>query len=203
MAHTLTVKGAATRQRIIEGAAAEIRERGVLATTLDDVRARTGTSKSQLFHYFPDGKEELLLAVARYEADQVLADQEPQLSTLTSWDAWTAWREKVLAHYRKQGQSCPLNMLMTQLGRSTPGARAVVLELLRQWQGELAAGISHMQRLGEIGAHLDPDRTAAALVAAVQGGAGVMMSTGVTTHLEAALDLGLRFLRDSANRGRS
>ena len=72
----LTAKGAATRQRIIEGAATEIRERGVAVTTLDDVRARTGTSKSQLFRYFPDGKDELLLAVARFEADEVLAVQQ-------------------------------------------------------------------------------------------------------------------------------
>jgi AcrR family transcriptional regulator len=54
MPGTLTAKGLATRQRIIDGAAAEIREHGIAATTLDDVRARTGTSKSQLFHYFPD-----------------------------------------------------------------------------------------------------------------------------------------------------
>lgn len=60
---TLTRKGAATRQRIIEGAAAEIRDRGVALTTLDDIRARTKTSKSQLFHYFPDGKEQLLLSL--------------------------------------------------------------------------------------------------------------------------------------------
>jgi AcrR family transcriptional regulator len=46
-----------TRQRIIEGAAGEIRTRGVALTRLDDVMARTRTSKSQLFHYFPDGKE--------------------------------------------------------------------------------------------------------------------------------------------------
>jgi AcrR family transcriptional regulator len=47
---TLTRKGAATRQRIVEGAAAEIREQGVLRTTLDDIMARTRTSRSQLFH---------------------------------------------------------------------------------------------------------------------------------------------------------
>jgi len=100
----LTPKGAATRQRIIEGAAAEIRERGVAVTTLDDVRARTGTSKSQLFHYFPDGKEELLLAVARFEADQVLAVQQPQLGNLTSWAAWQRWRDTVVSHYDSRGQ---------------------------------------------------------------------------------------------------
>ncbi|MCL2733162.1 MAG: TetR/AcrR family transcriptional regulator, partial [Actinomycetia bacterium] len=46
----LTAKGKATRQRIVEGAAAVVRERGVGAATLEDVMARTRTSKSQLFH---------------------------------------------------------------------------------------------------------------------------------------------------------
>ena len=75
----LTAKGHATRQRIIEGAAAEIRDRGVAVATLDDIRARTQTSKSQLFHYSPDGKEQLLLAVAEHEAQMVLDDQQPHL----------------------------------------------------------------------------------------------------------------------------
>ena len=65
-----------------------IRERGAVATTLEDVMARTATSKSQLFHYFPDGKEQLLLAVAEQEAALVLSDQQPYLSQLTSWTAW-------------------------------------------------------------------------------------------------------------------
>ncbi len=33
-------------------------------TSLDDVRGATRTSKSQLFHYFPDGKHELVRAIA-------------------------------------------------------------------------------------------------------------------------------------------
>jgi hypothetical protein len=80
----LTAKGQATRQRIIECATAEIRDRGVAVATLDDIRARTQTSKSQLFHYFPDGKEQLLLAVAEYESKTVLDDQQPYVDALTS-----------------------------------------------------------------------------------------------------------------------
>src|ERR1700722_16391634 len=137
MTAKLTPKGAATRDRIIQGASAEIRENGV-TSTLDDIRVRTGTSKSQLFHYFPDGREQLLLAVARYEADRVLADQQPQLGDLTSWASWRAWREAVVARYREQGQQCPLSALTTQLGRATPGAQAVVSELMGQWQAEIA-----------------------------------------------------------------
>jgi hypothetical protein len=72
------------------------------------------TSKSQLFHYFPDGREQLLAAVARHEADRVLADQQPYLSGLTSWRAWTAWRNAVVERYRAQGRHCPLSMLVFQ-----------------------------------------------------------------------------------------
>jgi AcrR family transcriptional regulator len=195
MAVKLTPKGAATRDRIIQGASAEIRENGVTAT-LDDIRVRTGTSKSQLFHYFPDGREQLLLAVARYEADRVLADQQPQLGDLTSWASWRAWRDAVVARYREQGQQCPLSALTTQLGRATPGAQAVVSELIGQWQAEIAAGVRHMQAAGEIAPDLDAERTA--IVAGIQGGVVMLMSTGDTTPLEAALDLAIAYLQASS-----
>lgn len=194
MSPKLTPKGAATRDRIIAGAATEIRENGMTAT-LDDIRSRTGTSKSQLFHYFPDGREQLLLAVAGYEADRVLTDQQPQLSDLTSWPSWLAWRDVVIARYREQGQQCPLNALITQLGRATPGAQAVVTQLMGQWRAEIAAGVRNMQAAGEVSADLDAGRTAAAIVAAIQGGVVMMMSTGDTTPLEAALDLVIGYLQ--------
>ncbi|MDV9171414.1 TetR/AcrR family transcriptional regulator [Streptomyces sp. W16] len=195
MAPRLTPKGAATRQRIIEGAAAEIRARGVTETTLDDIRARTATSKSQLFHYFPGGKEELLLAVAQHEADRVLSDQQPHLSALTSWQAWHDWRDTVVDRYRRQGQQCPLNALMSQLTPATPGAQAVTRQLVASWQSKLAVGIRSMQDQREIPAGLDADRAAAALLAGIQGGVLIMMSTGSVTHLEAALDLGIHQLQ--------
>ncbi|GAA2216131.1 TetR/AcrR family transcriptional regulator [Nonomuraea monospora] len=194
---TLTRKGAATRQRILEGAAELIREYGVAATTLDDVLSVTATSKSQLFHYFPGGREELLLAVARYEADRVLADQRPQLDELTSWPAWQAWRDKVVGRYRRQGRLCPLNAVTSHLGERTPGAQAVVSELMARWQSEIAAGVRHMQGTGEIDPGLDPERAAAAILAGIQGGVLIQMSTGQTTHLESALDLGIAYLRST------
>ena len=197
---TFTRKGSATRQRIVEGAAAEIRERGVTVVRLDDVLARTGTSKSQLFHYFPDGKEELLLAVAKFEADRVLSDQQPMLGELTSWPAWQAWRDRIVARYLAQGQHCPLNVLISQLGRRTAGAQAVVNELMQQWQSEITTGIRHMQSTGEVAAGLDADRAASALLAGIQGGVVMMLTTGRITHLEAALDVAIDNLRATARR---
>ncbi|MFF7333944.1 TetR/AcrR family transcriptional regulator [Streptomyces sp. NPDC090306] len=191
----LTAKGAATRRRIVEGAAAEIRERGAVAATLDDIRARTATSKSQIFHYFPGGKDELLLAVAEHEADRVLTDQEPHLGRLDSWQSWQDWRDAVVRRYEQQGVNCPLGMLITEVGRSTPAAREVTGRLLEQWEAALRAGVRSMQAGGLVAPGLDADRTAAALLAGVQGGVSILMSTGRITHLEAALDTGLAALR--------
>ena len=191
----LTAKGEATRRRIIEGAAAVIRGRGVAATTLDDIRAHTQTSKSQLFHYFPDGKDQLLLAVAEREAQMVLEDQQPYLGELTSWAAWQRWRDAVVERYRRQGQSCPLSMLMSEIGRSTPGAQAVTATLMQRWHDEITAGVRSMQDQGKVPAGIDADRTAAALLAGIQGGVGILLATGDLGYLEAALDLGIGHLR--------
>lgn len=194
----LTRKGAATRQRIVEGAASEMRRLGIFSLTLDDVMRCTSTSKSQLFHYFPGGKDELLLAVARHEASGVISDQQPELASLNSWSAWRSWRDKVVERYREQGPNCPLNVVMGQLGPTTEGARAVVRELYARWEGELATGIRAMQSQGEIDAALDAGRGARALLAGIQGGVLIHLATGSLEHLEAALDQGIEFLRRSA-----
>jgi AcrR family transcriptional regulator len=195
MQGALTPKGQATRARIVEGAAEVIRELGVGIAILDDIRARTGASKSQLFHYFPGGKDALLLAVARYEAGRVLEDQQPHLGRLDSWDAWYRWRDTVVERYELQGDFCPLGALYQHVGRSTPGARAIVTELMREWQESLAAGIRTMQRNGNLPLSLDVDQAAAALLAGIQGGVSIMLSTGQSAHLRAALDWGIARLR--------
>lgn len=191
----LTAKGQATRARIIDGAAAEIRERGVALTTIEDVMARTRTSKSQIFHYFPHGKEQLLLAVATLESQRVLDDQQPHLSALTSWAAWQRWRDVVVDRYRQQGQNCPIAVLMSEIGRTSTGAQAVTTELIDSWRGAIAAGIVAMQQQDKIAHTVDSQRAAAALLAGIQGGVGVMLATGDLTYLEAALDEGIHALR--------
>ena len=195
MAATLTRKGLATRQRIVAGAAELFRASGVAGTSLDDVCEATSTSKSQLFHYFPDGRTQLLAAVAQHEADRVLEDQQPALDQLTSWAAWQAWRDRVVERYRAQGQSCPLAVLTSQLGPGSPEHQEVVVGLFRRWQQKIADGIRGMQASGQIAASVDADRRAAALLAGLQGGVLIMLATGEIAHLEVALDEGIGALR--------
>lgn len=194
---TLTAKGRATRQRIIEGAAVYLRGDDPGDVTLDDIRAITGTSKGQIFHYFPGGKEELLLEVVRHESERVLDDQQPHLGALTSWAAWERWREAVIARYRAQGRNCPLASLLAQAGGGTPGSAEVITSLLARWQEYLRRGVAEMQAAGLVRAGLDADRVAASFIAGIQGGVTVLRSTGSARHLEAAMDTLIDYLRGS------
>jgi hypothetical protein len=83
----------------------------------------------------------------------------------------------------------------TELGRSTPAARAVTGQLIAQWQDAVRNGITRMQAGGQIAADIDASRTAAAIIAAIQGGVTILMATGSTDYLEAALDTSLAYLR--------
>ena len=191
---SLTTKGRNTRQRIIEGAALHLRSDDPGDVTLDSIRAVTGTSKSQIFHYFPGGKEDLLLAVAQHESDQVLLDQQPHLGTLTSWAAWERWRDAVVMRYRLQGRNCPMGALLAQL-TTTPGAAEVVASLLTQWQREIACGVEAMQTAGKVRRSVDPVRASAAFLTAIQGGVQILRTTGSVVALEQSFDVLLDYLR--------
>jgi AcrR family transcriptional regulator len=196
----LTAKGSATRSRIVAGAATLIRDRGVTEVGLDDIRTATATSKSQLFHYFPDGKTELLHAVAIHEADAVIADQQPQLDELTSWKAWWAWRDVVVDKYARQGDRCPLAALTGQLGPADPATRTIIADLLNTWRELLAAGVRAVRPETAKRGGAEADRIADSILAAVQGGVVMLQATGELRHLEHALDTALEPLRDANER---
>ncbi|WP_052423835.1 TetR/AcrR family transcriptional regulator [Nonomuraea candida] len=189
-----TRKGEATRARIVAGAAEALLSLGIAEATLDDLRAPSGASKSQIFHYFPGGRDELLTAVARFEAARAVSALQLKMPPLTTWAAWAAWRHQVLGEYDRAGVACPLRVLVNDLAPATPGARLLVAEVLRRWHDHLVRGITEMRAKGEIRDTLDPDEAAAAIIAAVHGGAAISVVFPAGGYLAAALDTALAAL---------
>jgi AcrR family transcriptional regulator len=199
----LTAKGAATRERIVETAADLILERGVGGTSLDDIRAGTSTSKSQLFHYFPGGKSELVGAIASFQGARVLDAQRPYLDTLDSFEAWQGWREAVLAHYGSQAHwGCPIGALASELIGSDPARAAELAASLDRWRGHLQDGVARMRANGLLRADSDAEAIALAIFAALQGGLLLTQTMRSLRPLEAALDGALEILRSVAAEAR-
>src|SRR3954452_10596898 len=115
MAEPQTTKGRATRERVIDTAAALVFERGVAGTSLDDVRARAHVSKGQLYHYFAD-KDDLVHAVVERTIEQVLAAQ-PELADLSSWRATGGCLDALVALQRRRRGfvACPIGALASEL----------------------------------------------------------------------------------------
>src|SRR3981081_523524 len=142
----LTPRGEATRARIVEAAADLFLARGVGGTSLDDIRAGTATSKSQLFHYFPGGKSDLVGAIATFQSARVLEAQRPFLDALDTWEAWQGWRDAVVAHYGSQAHwGCPIGALTSELINADPSHAPVVTVQMDLWRGYLQAGLIRMR----------------------------------------------------------
>ena len=185
----LTERGRRTRQRIVEATGQQILAAGIGGTTLDQVRAQTLTSKSQLFHYFPDGKAELVRAVAAWEGEQLLAAQEPFVHDLSTWACWESWRTALVTYYLHRGRwACPIGSLATQLAMTDERTAAEIAAGMTAWRELLAAGVARMQAGGQIEAGADPQRLAAAILAAIQGGLVLSQPERSGWPLEAALD---------------
>ena len=188
----ITERGRLTRQRIIEATGEQILASGIGGTTLDTVRAATLTSKSQLFHYFPGGKVELVREVADWEGRQLLEAQEPEIHDLGSWESWERWRALLVEYYIGRGRwACPIGSLATQAAMTDPGLASTIAESMRAWRGALAKGVQRMQSTGTVDKSADSERIAIVILAAIQGGLLLSQPEGSAWPLEAALDTAL------------
>ncbi|WP_103382496.1 TetR/AcrR family transcriptional regulator [Pseudonocardia dioxanivorans] len=196
MQRVLTAKGAETRRRILEGAAELLRTNGTAGVSLERICTSTGASKSQLFHYFPDGRSELFAAIARFEADRVIADQQPYIEDLSTPESWRAWRAAVIARYSELGRYCPVTALVVEISRTGPEAEGIVVDMQTRWHALMTQAVARLWSSGGGGdvatsgggGDVAPEAAASVVLAAVQGGASMYQSTGEFVHLERALD---------------
>ena len=188
----LTKRGAATRARIVEGAAELMYERGVAGTSLDDIMAATGTSKSQLYHYFA-GKEALVLDVIRSQLATILAGQEVPLRELRSWDGFLRWCDHMVETTRATSGvgGCRLGSLASELADRSETARQVLAGCFAEWESHLSDGFAMMREDGELSADADPEALATAVMAALQGGLLLSQTVRAAHPVELAMSMAL------------
>jgi len=192
MTPRLTKRGAATRARIVEGAAELMYERGVAGTSLDEIMAATGTSKSQLYHYF-DGKDALVLDVIRSQLAQIIAGQEVPLRELRSWAGLVQWCDHVVAMTQATNGvgGCRLGSLASELADRSEPARLVLAGCFAEWESHLSDGFAVMRNKGELGDDADPEALASAVMAALQGGLLLSQTVRGAHPLELAMSMAL------------
>jgi len=201
-----TAQGRRTRAAIIDAAAAMVYERGVAASTLDDILAASGTGKSQLYHYFTD-KSDLVVAVIARQIELILQAQ-PLIAHTNTIQGIQEWADGIVALHSSPGGpfSCPLGAMAAEL-KNDPAYRPALSEAFSRWQRPLSEGLSRMQDRGDLSLSDDPQRLAAALIAGLQGGMLMAKVAGDVSILRDVMqgvidDIGRRVERAGSSRKR-
>jgi TetR/AcrR family transcriptional regulator, transcriptional repressor for nem operon len=183
----LTLKGQRTRARIVAAAARLIHQRGVAATTLDDVKAAAQVSGSQLYHYFPD-KDDLVQAVIDHQADTIAGNQRQ--ADLGSFDGLRAWRDTVISQAKRSNGKggCPLGSLAGQLAETDPHARTLIAAGFQQWSAAIGDSVRWLQASGRLPDGIDADDFAITLLATLQGGLLLAQVQQDSRPLQTAID---------------
>jgi TetR/AcrR family transcriptional repressor of nem operon len=194
-----TEKGRRTRERIVRAAAELIAEKGAAGVSLDDVKARTGASRGQLYHYFED-RDDLVRAVVEATSDAVLASQDELLAQLDTWAGIDRWFDALVAHQVECHASggCPIGSLAGQLAERDPLARDAIADGLNRWEAHLRAGLERMRAVGKLLPRADPGALATATMASLQGGLLLTQVRRDPEQLRIALDAARVVLRAAA-----
>lgn len=194
----LTDQGRETRARIVAGAAALIGERGVAGTSLDDIRAATSSSKSQLYHYFGD-KDGLVQAVIDYQSALVLGAQVDALGGVRSWRALERWADGMVAMVDAHGArgGCPIGTLAAALSDTDERFRIPLSEAFDRWRQAIAGALRRLQERRLLASDADLEALTTTTLAAIQGGLLLAKTSRDSTQLKMALDGAIAHLRNS------
>ena len=168
-----TVKGRATRDRIIGAAARLALTEGFSSLNIDSVRKAASVSGSQMTHYFAD-KDALVRAIIIRQT-QALLDfhRQPALRGLDTFGDFERWAELTLRLRKRTTLSKALptfGTLVGELGRYDEQTRELLAEGYRQWSDLLANGLRRMKDRGDLSVDADPEELASVLISAHQGG---------------------------------
>ncbi|MEV7624431.1 TetR/AcrR family transcriptional regulator [Actinoplanes sp. NPDC089786] len=193
---TLTRKGQATRERILEAATDLIAQRGVTGTSTEDVRKAAGVSGSQLYHYFVS-KQALIRAVITRQAEAPLIPGRPIMGALDSFDALRAWADAAVEnqeHNSGRGE-CTLTSLAGELNPADDQTREDLCNAFQRWQSLLHDGLRAMRDRGELRPEANLDELAMALLTALQGGSLLSQTLRSAEPMGASMKAALAYVR--------
>jgi TetR/AcrR family transcriptional regulator, transcriptional repressor for nem operon len=194
-----TGRGRASRERIVERAAELFAERGVAATSLDEVLTAAGAGKSQLYHYFRD-RDELVEAAVGLRCVQVLAGLTQALGAVASLAELEQALAGFAAEFERMGlPGCPIGSLAAEVAKHNEDARLQTAAAFDAWEQLFADALERMRDRGELRADASPGDMATALLASLEGGMMLSQTRKNPASLRIAVAAGLAQVRAQLN----
>ena len=154
----------------MERAAELFAERGIAATSVDEVLAAAGAGKGQFYHYFR-GRDELAAAAVGYRCTQVVAGLTEALGGVSSLAGLERALGAFAAGFEEMGMpGCPIGTLSAEVAGRNEEARLQAAAGFDAWEQLLADALERMRQRGELRADAQPAVLATGLLASIEGG---------------------------------
>ena len=179
----------------MERAAELFAERGIAATTVDEVLAAAGAGKGQFYHYFR-GRDELAAAAVGFRCAQVVAGLTQALGGVSSLAGLEEALEGFIAGFEQVGMpGCPIGTLATEVAGRNEDARLQAAAGFDAWERLLADALERMRQRGELRADAQPAVLATGLLASIEGGMVLSQARKDMASLRVAVEAGLARVR--------
>ncbi|MFC0558477.1 TetR/AcrR family transcriptional regulator [Halalkalibacter alkalisediminis] len=128
-----------TKRKILKTAARLFRQQGYHATGLNQIIQESGTPKGSLYHYFPNGKEELAVESIRItKANASLALMEtlaPYHHVEEAFQALFAGFQEFVNNYdEEKEEGAPIGLLALETSSMSEPLRRICKESYEEWQ---------------------------------------------------------------------
>ncbi|MBT8061112.1 MAG: TetR/AcrR family transcriptional regulator [Xanthomonadales bacterium] len=175
MTDTADLAETGTRDRILSAARNLLHREGYSAVGVAEICREAGVVKGSFYHFFPS-KADLLSEVLRRNWRGANGALETLLeSPGPARDRIARFFQIVVANARRMHREdgviygCNIGVLASELGPSLSEAEEELRGIFNQWRRHFAALIRAGQKDGSVSESCDPDATAAALLASIQG----------------------------------
>ncbi|MEO1060350.1 MAG: TetR/AcrR family transcriptional regulator [Actinomycetota bacterium] len=143
-----------TADRLIDAVLLSLREHGYAGTSMQDLLRETGVSSSSMYHFFPGGKEELVVTAVRrtgLDAARRISEVFERLEVAEGIERiFDAAAAEMDGHGFTLG--CSIGVPATEAPADSPAIREAVAEVFAAWADAYAAALR--------GAGVAPERAA-------------------------------------------
>jgi TetR/AcrR family transcriptional repressor of nem operon len=186
-----TVKGAGTKEQILQAACRLIHRHGFHNTSLDQILRESGVGKGNFYYHFKS-KDELGYAVldrlalwtSEYIGREIFrGDGKPVEEIFGLFDL-------IVAMQRETGcvGGCPLGNLALEMSDVHDGFRRRIGGIVDSYRGYIADALARAQARGELAQNVQLDRLAEFIFAGIEGAILVTKVHKDVTVLEGCLD---------------
>ncbi len=195
----LSARGRKTKQKMMQVALDLFHSQGVRATSPQEIMDKTGTGKSQFYHYF-GSKEGLVHEILQHIYGQVSEggfNGEP-INTWKDLEGWFQFFIDAQKHFNCQ-RGCPIATIGSELDADQELIRQDVNAIFSKMMTNVTRFFDRLKAQKRLNSSADPDELARFCFSTVQGGLLVSRIQQNSQPLEAAVKHAISHLKSLKN----